>query len=174
MLNVRFKNCGVRTILKKCFPFIWNLNSKHFIFMPDWSVINWKQRTWVHFNLFKDDGIFYNNLIAFFFFSIYTLSQHLQRLQTFSILLCLETKRIRNFENKQTKKQIFITIIFNQREKSYFFEFLKLPPNRTRSLAHCIFIFFWDFVLKLPFSKSFLICIFPKSLFTSKLYFEAF
>ena len=55
----------------------------------------------------------------------------------------MERKRIRTFENKQTNKnQIFITIMFNQREKSYFFEFLKLPPNRTRSLAHCIFYIF--------------------------------
>lgn len=100
MSNVGFKNCGVRTIVKKCFHFSWNLNSKHFIFMLDWSVINWKQRTWVHFNVFKDDSIFYNNLISLSFFLIYTLSQHLQRLQTFSVLLCLETKRIRKFENK--------------------------------------------------------------------------
>lgn len=144
----------VRTIVKKCFPFFWNSNLKHFIFMPDWSIIKWKQRTWVHLNLFKDDSIFYNNLISFFFFLIYTLSKHLQRLQTFSVFLCLERKRIRTFENKQTnKKQIFITVIFNQREKSHFFEFLKLPPNRTRSLAHCIFYIFQRLCVKASLFK---------------------
>lgn len=73
MSDVGFKNPGGRggqSHHKGMFFFFWNLNSKHFIFMPDWSIINWKQRIWVHLDPFKDDiTIFCNNCFISFYYS---------------------------------------------------------------------------------------------------------
>lgn len=47
---------------------------------------------------------------------------------------------------EQKNKDIFITIIFIKKEKSYFFEFINLPLNRERVLAHSILYFSETFV----------------------------
>ena len=176
MLNVGFKNCGVRTILKKCFPFFWNLNSKHYIFMPDWSVINWKQRTWVHFNLFKDDSIFYNNLISFFFFFQFILSISIYKDSKRFLYSCVWKQKGSEILRTNKQKNRFLLLSFLIKGKNPIsLNSLSCHPIEL-GLWLTVFLYFSETLCySFPFQNHFSYAYsLTKNLFTSKLYFEAF
>lgn len=133
---------------------LWNLTSKYFIFVPDWSIINWKHTPWVQSGLLKDDSIFHNDCFCSLLFtptSASTESQNIFSASTFG-----NNEDLNIWEQKIGA--CFYCYHFHPRKNLNSFNSLNCHPLE---FWLTVFLYFSETVLKLPFSKSFLICIFP-------------